>query len=253
MVETVVVTASEGSFPGLAQALKGLGVEVVQCPLIRFTEPPDWSPVDQALCRLSSYGAVAMTSPRAAAAVAGRVHLREALVPSAESLPPVWAGGAETAAALGDVLGPARRPDHALSAEGSAAALAKAMLKAGVTGPVLFLCGETRRQELPDLLRSRGIQVDEVVCYRSALASESEARAAALRGSVVVAASPSVAGLLAEACPPDGRPDLLAVGPTTAASARASGWLPAAVAAAPTADAVAAAVRKVLATRSSHE
>ena len=68
--------------------------------------------------------------------------------------------------------------------------------------------------------------MDEVVCYRSVLASESAAHAAAARGTVLVVASPTVADLLVRACPPDARPDLLAVGPTTAASARASGWSP---------------------------
>ncbi len=252
MVETVVVTASEGSFPGLAQALKGIRVEVEEYPLISFTAPPDWAPLDHALGRLSSYGAVAITSPRAAGAIVGRMELRRKARP-VKATPPVWAGGTATANALGDVLGPVRTPRKPRSGSGAAAGLALAMLEANVPGPVLFPCGETRREELPDFLRHHGIQVDEVICYRSVVASDSVAHAAAMRGTVVVVASPSVADLLVRACPPESRPDLLAVGPTTASSARALGWSPAAVAARPTADAVAAAVRNVLAKRSSHE
>jgi uroporphyrinogen-III synthase len=147
------------------------------------------------------------------------------------------------------MLGAVRTPSDSIVGEGIAAGLAHEMLKAGAAGPVLFFCGETRREELPDRLRKRGIDVDEVVCYRSVLASESEARAAVMLGSVVVVASPSVGGLLVRACPPDTRPDLIAVGPTTASSLNASGWPPAAVAMAPTANAVATAVGEVLAMR----
>jgi uroporphyrinogen-III synthase len=252
MGETVVVTASEGSFPGLVQALKGIRVEVEEHPLISFTEPADWALVDHALGRLTSYGAVALTSPRAAAAIARRMELRRK-EPRHGRSPPVWAGGATTAEALGAVLGPIRTPSESSTGGGMAAALAIAMLEAKVAGPVLFPCGETRRRELPDFLRRHGIQVDEVVCYRSVLASEPAARAAAMRAAMLVVASPSVTDLLVRACPPDSRPHLLAVGPTTAATARAAGWSPVAVAAKPTTDSVATAVQSVLAKRSSHE
>jgi len=84
------------------------------------------------------------------------------------------------------------------------------------------------------------------VCYRSVLAGETEARGAAERAQVVIVASPSVADLLARACPPGLRPALVAVGPTTAAAAQASGWPPTRVAARPTSEALAAAVRAVV-------
>ena len=123
------------------------------------------------------------------------------------------------------------------------------MLSAGVRGPVLFPCGDLRRDELPARLRDAGIPVEEVVCYRSVLAGEAAARHAAERAQVLVVASPSVADLLARACPLGVRPALLAVGPTTASAARASGWPPAGVAARPTTEALAAAVRALIASR----
>ena len=252
-VETVVVTASVGTFPGLVEALRTLPVLVEEHPLMNFAPPADWAPLDSALDRLDSYGAVACTSPRAAAAVVDRMAGRRKRL-QRQNTPAVWAGGAATGAALGDALGPVRTPSEADTATlGAAEALARAMLDARVSGPVLFPCGDTRRDELPDRLRSHGMRVDEVVCYRSVLASEAAAHAAATRGTVLVVASPTVADLLIRACPPGARPDLLAVGPTTAASARASGWLPAAVASKPTVEALAAAVRNVLARRAAHE
>jgi uroporphyrinogen-III synthase len=121
------------------------------------------------------------------------------------------------------------------------------MVAAGVNGVVLFPCGDLRRDELPARLRGNGIDVLEITVYRSVLAGEADARRAAERAQVLVVASPSVADLLARVCPPGVRPPLVAVGPTTAAAARASGWPPAGVAAQPSADALMAAVRAVLA------
>jgi uroporphyrinogen-III synthase len=254
MAETVVVTASAGTFPGLMEALKALSVRVEEHPLMNFAPPADWAPLDSALDCLEAYGAVAFTSPRAAAAVLDRMAVQRTRWLPGKNIPMVWAGGPATGAALGDALGPVRTPSEADAATwGSGEALARAMVDAAVAGPVLFPCGDNRRDELPERLRSHGITVDEIVCYRSVLASESVAHAAAARGTMLVVASPTVADLLVRACPPDARPDLLAVGPTTAAAARASGWSPAAVASKPSVEALAAAVRNVLARRSGHE
>jgi uroporphyrinogen-III synthase len=112
------------------------------------------------------------------------------------------------------------------------------MLSAHVGSPVLFPCGDTRRDELPAVLRTGGVAVEEVVCYRSVLASDEEARRAIAGADVVLVASPRVATLAAKVVPRDERPALVAIGPTTAAAARAAGWAPAGVARRPTADAV---------------
>lgn len=247
MQATVVVTASTGTFPGLVEALRAIPVAVEEHPLMRFAPPLDWGPVDAAVSDLDEFEAVAFTSPRAARAFADRVAALDA--PAARRAL-VWAAGAGTMQALGEALGPVRRPDDgAVGEKGAAVALAEAMVAAGVRGPVLFPCGDLRRDELPARLRADGIEVREVVCYRSVLAVEADARRAAKRARVLVVASPSVADLLARACPPGVRPALLAVGPTTAAAARAAGWPPAAVAAHPTADALSAAVRALVADR----
>jgi uroporphyrinogen-III synthase len=246
---TVVVTASSGTFPGLVEALRALPVAVEECPLVTFAPPPDWGPVDSALERWRKFEAIALTSPRAARAFSARAL--EQKVPLADSPgPQIWAGGVATASALGELLGRVQLPsDRAVGRFGSAEALTRAMLEAGVRGPVLFPCGELRRDELPARLRDGGIEVEEVVCYRSVLAAEAEARAAAGRAEVLVVASPSVADLLARACPPGVRPALLAVGPTTAAAARACGWPPAAVASSPSTEALTGGVRSLLAAR----
>ncbi len=244
---TVVVTASAGSFRGVVEALRAGSIAVEEHPLVTFAPPLDWGPVDEVLRDLARYEAVALTSPRSARAIAERVA---ALAPCAAPATTVWAVGAGTAEALGDSLGPVRRPDErAVGERGAASALADELIAGGVRGPVLFPCGDIRRDELPARLRASGVEVVEVVCYRSLLGEDAEARRAAESARVLVVASPSVAGLLARACPPVGRPALLAVGPTTAAAARDAGWPPAGVAERPTAEAVTAAVRLLLAGR----
>ena len=73
---TVVVTASTGTFPGLVEMLRAIPAPVEEIPLMEFAAPLDWSPVDRALDRILEFDAVAVTSPRAARAFAGRVATR---------------------------------------------------------------------------------------------------------------------------------------------------------------------------------
>jgi uroporphyrinogen-III synthase len=249
MARAVVVTASVGTFPGLVEALRELGATVEEVPLLSFAPPLDWEAVDAAAREMAHYDAVVFTSPRSARVFRERVAAGLAPGPAAgHRAATVWAAGTGTAHALGDAFGPVRLPDERLAGErGAGWALATAMTAGGIRGPVLFPCGDHRRDELPARLRERGILVEEVVCYRSVLAGEDEARRAAARAAVLVVASPSVAGLLARACPAGARPPLVAVGPTTADAARAHGWPPARVAPSPIADVLAAEVRPLLA------
>ena len=244
----VVLTASPGAFPGLADGLRRLPALVEELPLLTFAPPVDWGPLDHALGALSRYEALAFTSPRAATAFIERYEaVRGGSSRAGDALPEVWSGGPGTTAALARLPAEVRRASEEETGRiGAAAALAGAMVKAGVAGPVLFPCGEIRRDELPTRLRHEGIDVDEAVCYRAVLADEAAARAAAERAAILVVASPSVADLLARVSPPGSRPRLLAVGPTTAAAARASGWPPAAVAARPDVEALLAGVRALL-------
>ena len=96
-----------------------------------------------------------------------------------------------------------------------------------VGGPVLFPCGDIRRDELPARLARRGHRGRRGRLLSVGARGRDGGPAAAERAQIVVVASPSVADLLARACPAGVRPALLAVGPTTAAAARASGWPPA--------------------------
>lgn len=252
----IVVTLSEGALAGLETALHDLHAVVVEHPLLTFEAPDDWTPVDQAIHRLSEFDAVALTSPRAASRFGERVRLVQRDAKAGSNLgddgdlrrrPGVWAAGAATSEALGARLGAVRLARGGADDVG-AASLARAMIESGVRGPVLFPCGDIRRDELPALLAAAGIAVNEVCCYRARLADAATARDAVRDADVVVAGSPRVAALLAAATEPNERPPLVAIGPTTAAAARAAGWMPT-LAERPTASAVATAIRGLLAVR----
>ena len=243
----VVITASPGSLTGLREALWELGLAVEERPLLSFAPPPSWDPLDRALQRLDRFGGIVFSSPRAAHAVLGR------LAPGAASVTlgnhRVWASEAtahELEQAGVRVYCPAREEVGEL---GVAAALADAILADPPAAPVLFPCGDRRRDELPARLRAAGVGIEEVVVYQSRL-SDAAAAAEVLTGAqVVVVASPTVARLLAESAGESAsRPFLVAVGPSTAAAARAAGWIPAAMAAEPTAAALAEAVAGLLTT-----
>jgi uroporphyrinogen-III synthase len=245
--DTVVLTASAGAFPALAAALAQVSIQLETRPLLSFEPPADWDPLDRALAQRHDYQAVALTSPRAAQAFGERIDACR--ITWDLTAPAVWVVGSSTEEALRG-RAPVRKPNTlGRSGEAGAAALARAMVNAGVGSPVLFPCGDRRRDELPELLHSHRIRVDEVVCYRSVLASREEARAAVTGRTVVIVASPSVAALLAEVSEGSSRPRLVAIGSTTAEAARRAGWPPAAVAAEPSTSALASAITGLLATR----
>jgi uroporphyrinogen-III synthase len=75
------------------------------------------------------------------------------------------------------------------------------------------------------------------------LAGDDVARQAVSGADILLVGSPKVAALVTRVIPRDERPALVAIGPTTAAAARAAGWAPAGVANRPTVSAVAARIR----------
>jgi uroporphyrinogen-III synthase len=239
----VIITLALDAMPELERHL-GAGVPVRRVPLLRFEPARDWSALDACLARLASYGAVAVTSPRTAAGLESRraARLATGLV---EPAPPVWAVGPATAKALGRSWGDVRV--GGLHGRQTGQALAERMVEEGVRSPVLAPGAAVRRPELSRGLVAAGITVHEVSVYRTLLASPQEARAAIRGAAAVVVGSPSVASLLAEAWPSTReRPALVAIGATTGQTATLLGWSPAAVARAPTAPAMAAAVQEAI-------
>lgn len=236
----VVLTGTEGAFAGLAGRL-GQAFDVIPHPLITFEAPASWAPLDAALAALAPGDVVAVTSPRAADAVAARLRAL-----GAARLPvPLFASGPASAAPLAAFASTELADTARVGAVGAGRALAE-RLRDVRPAAVLFPCGDQRRDELPAILAAAGIAVREQVCYHTVPASAAVAAAAIERADVLVVASPMVARLLAHAsgvaAQVGARPALVAIGPTTAAAAEAAGWPATAVAATPDEEALAAAI-----------
>jgi uroporphyrinogen-III synthase len=184
----------------------------------------DLRPLDAALGRLERHSALAATSPRAGQLVRQRAQAMGAAEPRE-----VWAVGPATARSLP----PGWR--IRLGPNPTARSLAEAMLEAGVRGPVLHPCGAERAEELSLLLGRAGVVVRPIICYTVLLAGEAEIHSALEGAGLVVVGSHRVMRRLAAVPSAGVRPALVCLGPATAATARAAGWEPAAVAEAPTA------------------
>ncbi len=144
---------------------------------------------------------------------------------------PAFAVGLETARRLAGLLG---RPEAEVVAARDAAALLARITAAGDGGLAgrrfLFPASEAALRTLPDGLRALGAEVDEVTCYATEAAPEGSRRVAdalAAGVSLWTVASPTAVRALAAGLDASARPrstaEVAAIGPTTAAAARAAG------------------------------
>lgn len=213
----------------LTSGLQALGAEVSHLPLIAIGPPEDWSGLDRALAALSTFDWVALTSANAVMALFERLRVLDV------GLPPLrWAVVGKRTAELLEERG--QVPD--LVAEpATAERLAELMRQQGVAGQrVLFPRSDRAREVLPQALRSASAEVEAPVAYRtlSSDVSSREIRRLLEQGGVwITLTSPStwhelLAALKEAPLPSDVR--LAAIGPTTAAAVRASGYEPACVA-----------------------
>lgn len=159
---TILLLRSEdGSEPYLA-ALERAGFDAVCVPVVTFTFTGTRDMLRE-LDRPDAYSGLVITSPRTTDAWS-----REPIAASrlgAWSAKPVFAVGPRTAAAARD-LGLEPLGHDAGSARELAGYIARRRTP-GEGRPLLFCCGEPRRDELPDRLEAAGIPLEEVVVYRS--------------------------------------------------------------------------------------
>lgn len=230
----VVLTRDEAGCARYALALAPL--RVIALPLTRTEDPDDPGALVRALER-GGYGAIAVASPRAAEALLR--SLGHALMPE------VFAVGPATARVLADAGHPVVTPDGVHDA----ASLAEAIVARGAAR-VLVPRAEDGREEGIAILRAAGIEVDEVVAYRTVAVTDeallAPGRAALATAVACVVFAPSqvtaldaLVGIRTLTMP------LVAIGETTAAALRELGVDRIAVASAPTPEGVAAAVAGV--------
>ncbi len=233
----VVIARPRLKSGGAAAALAAKGAHVVFAPLIRTVLPKSWKALDRAIKDLRRYDAVAFTSVNAV----DFFFLRCRKILAGKPVQPriLAAVGHATAKAVST---------HGWSCsvipeDARAAGLAKA-LRVPRGSSVLIPRAERGLDTLPRALRKAGALVDAPAAYRTVADPEglrALRRALALGADAVTFASPSAAVLAVADLKLSGAA-AIAIGPTTAATLRAKGVAPAAVAKRPDAESFARAV-----------
>lgn len=228
----VLVTRARHQAGRLAEGLRALGADPVECAVIETAPPLDWGPLDGAIAALERYRWVVFTSANGVEALFARLALagRDARALAGARIAAIGPATAEALVAHGV------RADL-VPAEYVAEALAQAM--GDVQGQrVLLPRADIARPALAAALRAAGAQVDEAVAYRTVRPEGLEER---LRGaladvSVVAFTSSSTVRNLVEALGRGEAAQALAgvavacIGPVTAQTARELGLEPAVVA-----------------------
>ena len=219
---SVVVTRARAQASGLARTLRLLGAEVVELPAIRFESRVQSDAVRRAVEEIESYSLVCLTSPNAVRLLfeALRNAGRDARALAGATVAAIGPG---TAAALtrhgidADVL-----PEKFV-----AEALLEALAATEVEGRrVLIPRAAEARDVLPDGLRERGAEVDDVALYETVREEPApEAIEAAQAADYVTFTSSSTVRNLTEALGgrfPDGA-RVISIGPVTSEAAREAG------------------------------
>jgi uroporphyrinogen III methyltransferase/synthase len=219
---SVVVTRARAQASGLARTLRLLGAEVVELPAIRIEPRIEGDEVRRAVAEIEAYSLVCLTSPN------GVRLLFEALAAAGRD---ARALAGATVAAIGPGTA-AALSEHGIRADVVpgrfvAEALLEELDAVEVEGRrVLVARAAEARDVLPDGLRERGAEVDEVALYETVREEPApEALAAAAEADYVTFTSSSTVRNLAEALGGrfPNRARVISIGPVTSAAAREAG------------------------------
>lgn len=218
------------------QAFSNAEIRADCLPVLTF-DFPNAEALHARLRRSDRYGGLIATSPRVGRALR-HVFEEDGSLQAQWEERTAYAVGPKTAESLRalsfDVQG---------EETGTATELAEYIADSDPPAPLLFLCGNRRRDDLPEGLRAAGVAFEELVVYETR-AREDLSLPPPAEGRWLVFFSPS--GL--EAVRRAKRGPLsayrcAAIGPTTAASLKEAGLEPEAVAASPTPEGVLEAIR----------
>jgi len=170
----VLVTRPEGQSAAMCQRLAALGAEVWHQPAVEISEPDDWQPVDDALRRLGRFDWLVFSSPNGVRYFLERLLARGGDV---RRLAPtrLAAIGPGTAAELRRYHLAADLLPEEFCAESLAAALIAAIPQTD-SPRVLLIRASRGRDVLAEQLRAAGIEVEQVVAYRSSDVASPEPR-----------------------------------------------------------------------------
>ena len=227
--ERILITRPREQASELAGPLRALGAETIELPTIAIQDPEDWSGLDQALARLSSYDWLIFTSANGVRKFMRRMAETGTDIRNLTGVK-LCAIGPATAGELRECRLAVDKVPRAYVAEGLLEALANEPIEGR-----RFLIPRARvaRDVLPEELRKRGAQVDVVEAYRTVLPPDSVERAQVIferhRPTLIVFTSTSTVENLLRLIPPEKRASYLAgakiasIGPITSRAIRHHG------------------------------
>jgi len=228
----VLVTRAAGQASKLSDALRALGAEPVEVPVLEIRPPESFSPLDTALRQLDTYDWLIFTSANAVRALVERsaaigISIEKAATPLVAAVGEATATAAENAGFAAALV-----PQNYV-AEALVGALA-----GHVKGKRILLArAAIARDVIPEALRAAGAQVDVVEAYRNVMpeAAPGLLRAALAQGldAVTFTSSSSVTHLKEAAedagvAFPFADVPAVSIGPITSTTLREQGWEPAA-------------------------
>ena len=228
----VLVTRAAHQAAKLSDALRALGAEPVEVPVLEIRPPESYDALDLALRQIGAYDWVIFTSANAIPIV--RVRMMDLGIALSELKARVAAVGKATAQAARVFL----HIEAALTPKEYVAESLVTELAPQVTGRrVLLARAAIARDVIPDALRAAGAHIDVLDAYRNAMPEDAPQRLRAAFTSGLDAAaftSSSSATHLAEAAKrarvPFPIPGVraISIGPITSRTLRELGWEPAA-------------------------
>jgi uroporphyrinogen III methyltransferase / synthase len=225
----VIVTRALPPGHAFSRRLRSLGAEIVEFPTIQTAPPDDYAPLDRSIERLSSFDWVIFTSATGVESFMARV---KALGRDVRAI-----GAARLAA-----IGPATRAAleryglqvDVMPAEYRAEAIAEAIGDSQIRGAAFLIArAQVSREALPELLRRKGArEVEVVAAYQTVIPPSAAARIDELHGIVnerkldlvAFSSSSTVTNLCALLGGVPAGLKAAAIGPITAATARARGF-----------------------------
>jgi uroporphyrinogen III methyltransferase/synthase len=228
--EVVAVTRARAQASGLAARLRELGAEVVETPAIRIEPRPVEGELRAALERIEEYAVICVTSPNGARLLFDALAKRDGPGGASDGRGDARALAGATVAAIGPGTA-AELARHGIRADVVperfvAEALVEALQEVEVEGRrVLVARAAEARRLLPDALRERGAQVDEIALYETVAEPLGDAERAALERATYVTftSSSTVRYLLEPGVRPPAGARVVSIGPVTSATAQEHG------------------------------
>lgn len=228
----ILVTRAAHQAGKLSDALRALGAEPVEVPVLEIQPAIDFAPLDRALRALDSYDWLILTSANTVRALQERAQVLGLPLVAGQRLQVAAIGEATAAAARQAGLSVALVPENYV-----AEALVDCLADRAAGKKILLARAETARDVIPDALRAAGNMVDVVDTYRNVLPEAAPAllRAALEKGiDAATFTSSSSVTHLADAAraagivfPFAGVP-AVSIGPITSQTLHEFGWEPAA-------------------------